>query len=269
MYHCHTLLFVGCGLIFKGVDILPNLEYKLDFALDTDNISGNIPVIIVAAGSSIRMQGISKQFVSLCGVPAIVHTLSAFENSPQISRIILVTKEEFINEIQILADKFMIHKLTDIVSGGNTRQESVICGLNRLGEEEYVLIHDGARPLISSAVISRVCDALPSADGVIPTVKVKDTIKSVDEKGMVIKTVPRDLLYSVQTPQGVNVKKYREAINSADISAFTDDASILESAGMSVKIVEGDYKNIKITTPDDIGVAEFYLEKGENDNANR
>ncbi len=248
---------------------MPKIEYKLDFALDTDGANGNIPVIIVAAGSSLRMQGISKQFAAICGVPTIVHTLSAFENAPQISRIILVTKEEFINEIQLLADKYMISKLSDIVAGGNTRQESVNCGLNRLGGEEYVLIHDGARPLVSADVIALVCNALQSADGVIPAVKVKDTIKSVDENGMVLETVPRDMLYSVQTPQGINVKKYREAINITDISVFTDDASILEAAGMSVKIVDGDYKNIKITTPDDIGIAEYYLEKGENDNANR
>lgn len=248
---------------------MPKLEYKLDFAPSMSSEIGNIPVIIVAAGSSVRMQGISKQFVTLCGVPAIVHTLSAFENAPQISKIILVTKQEFINEIQLLADRYMISKLTDIVEGGNTRQESVNCGLNRLRDEEYVLIHDGARPLVSPDIIARVCDALPLADGVIPAVKVKDTIKRADENGFISNTVPRDLLYAVQTPQGVNVKKYTKAIANTDISVFTDDASILETAGMSVKIVDGDYKNIKITTPDDIGIAEYYLEKGENDNANR
>ncbi len=242
---------------------MPKLEYKLDFATENLNNTGKFPVIIVAAGSSVRMGGISKQFATLCGVPAIVHTLSAFENSPEISRIILVTKEEFVNEIQLLKGKYMINKLSDIVTGGKTRQDSVRNGLEQLGAEEYVLIHDGARPLVSNAVISRVCAALIEADGVIPAVKIKDTIKKVDEKGFVIKTVARENLYSVQTPQGVNVKKYRAAMENTDVSLFTDDASVLEAAGLSVKMVEGDYKNIKITTPDDIIIAEQYLERGE------
>ena len=241
---------------------MPKLEYGLAFDTQCD-ANGKIPVIVVAAGSSVRMQGVSKQFVTLCGVPAIVHTLLAFENSTQISRIILVTKEEYINDIQLLAEKYMISKLSDIVKGGNTRQDSVNCGLSRLADENYVLIHDGARPLVDNGVITRVCNALGTADGVICAVKVKDTIKRVLPDNTVAETLPRDALYSVQTPQGVNVKKYRDAVSKADLSCFTDDASVLEAAGYSVKIVEGDYRNIKITTPDDIGVAEYYLEKRE------
>lgn len=242
---------------------MPKLEYKLDFAVQTQE-KGSIPVIIVAAGSSVRMQGISKQFITLCGIPAIVHTMVAFQNASQISRIILVTKEEYINEIQLLANKYMISKLSDIVVGGSTRQDSVKNGLDRLDDEEFVLIHDGARPLVSVEVISRVCNALSDADGVICAVKVKDTIKRVDINDAVLETIPRDMLYNTQTPQGLNVKKYRDAIKNVDVSKFTDDASILESVGAVVKIVEGEYKNIKITTPDDIGIAEYYLEKGEN-----
>ena len=242
---------------------MPKLEYKLQFSTVKENV-GEFPVVIVAAGSSLRMQGVSKQFTSLCGVPTIVHTLLAFQNSPKISKIILVTKSDFINEVQLLANKYMISKLTDIVEGGATRQESVNCGLNCLIDERFVLIHDGARPLVSGDVISRVCDALNDADGVICAVKVKDTIKKVDDNGTVLETIPREALYSVQTPQGVNLEKYRQAVSLVDVSLFTDDASILEAAGYKVKIVEGDYKNIKITTPDDIGIAEYYLEKGEN-----
>ncbi len=242
---------------------MPKLEYKLDFAVQTQE-KGSIPVIIVAAGSSVRMQGISKQFITLCGIPAIVHTMVAFQNASQISRIILVTKEEYISEIQLLAYKYMISKLSDIVVGGSTRQDSVKNGLDRLDDEEFVLIHDGARPLVSGEVISRVCNALSDADGVICAVKVKDTIKRVDNNDAVLETIPRDMLYNTQTPQGLNVKKYRDAIKNVDVSKFTDDASILESVGAVVKIVEGEYKNIKITTPDDIGIAEYYLEKGEN-----
>ena len=239
------------------------LEYKLDFTRQ-DEKTGNIPVIVLAAGSSTRMNGISKQFINLCGIPAIVHTLSAFEKASEISRIVLVTKEDYIAEMQLLAQKFMITKLTDIVSGGDSRQESVKNGLEKINED-YVLIHDGARPLISEEVISRVCSQLTSADGVVCAVPVKDTIKKVDENGYIVNTVSRNDLFSAQTPQGVRTEKYREILNSADCSCFTDDASLLESASLSVKIVAGDYRNIKITTQEDITAAEGYLEKRGNE----
>ena len=238
-------------------------KYKLEFTNIEDN-KGDFPVIVVAAGSSLRMQGQSKQFINLCGIPAIIHTLSAFENSPQISRIILVTKQEYINEMQLLAEKYMITKLTDIVEGGTDRQASVKCGLSRLADEKYVLIHDGARPLVTDEIISRVCAALCDTDGVVCGVPVKDTVKRVDTNSIVEKTIPRASLYSVQTPQGVNVERYKQALGAVDSSDFTDDASILEAANMSVKIVLGDYSNIKLTTPDDIALAEYYLEKRGN-----
>ncbi len=238
-------------------------KYKLEFTSVEAN-KGDYPVIVVAAGSSLRMQGNAKQFVNLCGKPAIIHTLSAFESSPQISRIILVTKQEYINEMQLLAQKYMITKLSDIVEGGNNRQESVKCGLSRLADEKYVLIHDGARPLVSEEVILRVCVALNDADGVVCAVPVKDTVKRVEANGFVEQTINRQSLYCVQTPQGVNVEKYKEALSVADSTLFTDDASILESANMSVKVVMGDYSNIKLTTPEDISLAEYYLEKRGN-----
>lgn len=238
-------------------------EYKLDFT-NVETEKGEYPVIIVAAGSSLRMQGTAKQFVNLSGIPAIVHTLSAFENSPEISRIILVTKQEYINEMQLLAEKYMISKLSDIVEGGVDRQSSVKCGLSRLSNESHVLIHDGARPLVTEDIISRVCASLKDADGVVCAVPVKDTVKYSDESGFVTKTISRDSLYSVQTPQGVNVKKYNDALSDKNCSRFTDDASILEAANMSVKIVMGDYSNIKLTTPEDIALAEYYLERRGN-----
>ncbi len=239
------------------------LEYKLDFTCQDENL-GNIPVIVLAAGSSTRMNGVSKQFVNLCGIPTIIHTLSAFEKASEISKIILVTKEEYVTDMQLLAEKFMISKLTDIVIGGESRQESVKNGLEKICED-YVLIHDGARPLVTEEIISRVCSQLQNADGVICAVPVKDTVKKVDKSGLISNTVSRDDLFSAQTPQGVSVEKYRKILNSTDCSQFTDDASILESAGLTVKVVAGDYKNIKITTKEDIAVAEIYLEKRGNE----
>ncbi len=238
---------------------MEKLDYKLDFSYETER-TGGVPVIVLAAGSSQRMKGISKQFLNLCGIPAIIHTLLAFEKSHEISRIILVTKDEYVCDMSKLAEKFMITKLTDIVSGGSTRQESVKNGLEKI-TEEFVLIHDGARPLVTEEIISRVCEQLSFSDAVICAVPVKDTVKKVNADGFIESTIPRETLFSAQTPQGVSVKKYNEVLKNIDCSDFTDDASIMENAGYKVKVVMGDYTNIKITTQEDISVAESFLEK--------
>lgn len=234
---------------------------KLEFNINEEQ--QGMPVIILAAGNSTRMQGINKQFACIGGVPVIIRTLLAFERSEYISNIILVVKADDIFELQMLAKKYGISRLSDIVCGGNTRQESVANGLSRMGTEcENVLIHDGARPLIENKIIKNVATALENYSAVTCAVKVKDTIKQVDEDGLVIKTVPRESLVAVQTPQGVNVAEYKKAIETlGDISIFTDDCSIMEAAGHKVYIVDGSYKNIKITTPEDISVAEALLKE--------
>lgn len=236
-------------------ETLNKLDSKLEY--EVANVSEkSVPVIVVAAGSSSRMQGINKQFLEINSVPVIVKTLLCFESCSAIKNIVLVTKSDDIFEMQRLAQKFGISKLSDIVCGGATRQESVLNGLERVKNEEFVLIHDGARPFVSQSVVWGVVDTLEKCDAVTCAVKVKDTIKQIDENGKVIKTVDRASLVSVQTPQGVNVKKYLDAINKVgDVSAFTDDTSIMEAARYNVRVVEGSYKNIKITTPDDIALA--------------
>lgn len=241
-------------------EFMQTAEYKLSYTT-TDEVTKPMPVIIVAAGSSVRMQGISKQFISINGIPAIVHTMLAFQRSAKISNIILVTKDEFILQMQKLAHEYEITKLSDIVVGGNTRQESVKNGLNRVKNEDFVLIHDGARPMVTDEIISRVCAELNCNDAVVCVVKVKDTVKRVDRDNYVLETLKRDELISVQTPQGVNLAKYKMALETVTCADFTDDASIMEAAGYKVKTVEGDYTNIKITTPEDIVLAEYYLKK--------
>lgn len=236
-------------------------ECKLEFSL-FKNSETAVPVIIVAAGSSSRMNGIDKQFLMLDGIPVIARTLMAFENNPLISNIILVTREENIPKMQILAEKFAVSKLTDTVCGGNSREESVLCGLKRVSKQcESVLIHDGARPLVSAAVISGVVSALKEFPAVTCAVPVKDTIKRVDENKTVIETPNRSSLYAVQTPQGVHIEEFLSAAKKAgeSISGFTDDMSVMEAAGYPVHITEGSYKNIKITTPEDIIPAEYML----------
>lgn len=235
-------------------------ELKLDYSLCEEQKSG-LPVIIAAAGSSARM-GQNKQLLELNGIPVIARTLLQFENCPKIKNIILVVRTEDIFTLQLLAEKYGISKVTDIVCGGESRQESVLKGFARLDKgDKSVLIHDGARPLITDSIICSVANALDKYVAVTCAVKVKDTVKQVDENGKVIKTLDRSSLVAVQTPQGVRVEEYLEAVQKAgDIAAFTDDTSLMEAAGFEVHTVEGSYKNIKITTPEDIPAAESFLE---------
>lgn len=239
---------------------------KTDFEIKytTSDALERYPVIIVAAGNSSRMQGMNKQFFEVGGVPVIARTMSAFQNSTLISKIILVTKEEFIADMQKIALKYNISKLTDIVVGGNDRFSSVLNGFECLNDDDLkVLIHDGARPFVNSVIIGNVCAALQNFDASVCAVPLKDTVKTVNDDGTVNNTPDRTKLFSVQTPQGVDVKLYkRAASNITDTSVITDDASVMELAGHIVKIVKGDYKNIKITTPEDIVLAEAFL-KGE------
>jgi len=220
-----------------------------------------LPVIVVAAGNSTRMGGVNKQFIELLGVPVIARSLLAFQNSDSVSRIILVTRQEDINPLQLLCEKYGISKLSDIVAGGENRHESVMNGFACLNSgDKAVMIHDGARPLVSDSIICSVAEALNKYDAVTCAVKVKDTIKQVAPDGKIEKTLDRSKLVSVQTPQGVKVEEYLEAVKKVeDVCQFTDDPSVLEAAGYDAYVVEGSYKNIKITTPEDIALAEIYL----------
>lgn len=243
---------------------MQTLNFELKYTENT-TIENAIPVIIVAAGSSTRMKGISKAFAELKGIPVIVRTLLAFQRSPYISNIILVTKEEFIVDMQNFTDKYAITKVSDIVVGGSCRQESVLNGLKIVKNAEKVLIHDGARPLLSQSLIAEISEKALGEQAVICAVKSKDTVKNVGADMMVTKTYNRDELYCVQTPQSADVKTYLSLLENSDLAIFTDDASVFEHAKIPVCVVNGEYHNIKITTPDDLALAEFYLEKmGEN-----
>ena len=224
-----------------------------------------IPAIIVAAGSFTRMEGVNKQLAEISGIPVIIRTLMAFENSNLVSSIIFVVRADDVFSMQLLTEKYGITKLTDIVCGGNCRQESVVKGLSRVSvTAEKVLIHDGARPLVDGDAIERVAKGLDSFSAVTCAVPIVDTVKRVDTNGQVLETLNRDGLVSVQTPQGVRVTDYKSALEKAeDLSAFTDDMSIMEKAGFKVLTVMGSRDNIKITTKRDIPFAESLLEERE------
>ena len=242
-----------------------NTQTKLQYDIcKTDNKA--VPVIIVAAGNSTRMNGINKQFMPIIGVPVIARTLLTFEACNSISKIIIVTARESVLDMQLVCDKYMISKVIDIVEGGTNRHESVMKGIARLAEsEKKVLIHDGARPFISIDTIREVVCALEDYDAALCVSKINDTVKMIDDNGLVKDTVDRSMLYAAQTPQGVDVTKYKHACETIEnIDWFTDDASIMETAGYSVKAIVGSGKNIKITTPDDISIAEAIV-KGEEE----
>ena len=242
-------------------------EFKLEYEIEELSADGGVPVIVVAAGSSTRMNGINKQTALLCGVPLIIRTLMRFEKCGKISNIILVVKPDDVFSMQQLADRYHIEKLTDIVCGGENRQQSVKNGLERLPENaETVLIHDGARPFVTDEIICGVISALGTHNAVTCAVKLKDTVKQVDENGNVLSTPDRNTLVAVQTPQGVNVSDYRAALeNAEDLGRFTDDMSVMEAAGHKPFTVLGSYENIKVTTPEDIALAEYLILKDEKE----
>lgn len=242
-------------------------EFKLEYEIEELPADGGVPVIVVAAGSSTRMNDINKQTALLCGVPLIIRTLMQFEKCSKISNIILVVKPDELFSMQQLADGYSIKKLSDIVCGGESRQQSVKNGLERLPENaETVLIHDGARPFVTDEIICSVISALSTHNAVTCAVKLKDTVKQVDENGNVLSTPDRNTLVAVQTPQGVNVSDYRAALESSvDLGRFTDDMSVMEAAGHKPFTVPGSYENIKVTTPEDIALAEYLILKDEKE----
>ncbi len=225
---------------------------------------GMASAIIVAAGSSTRMGGVSKQLLSVGGIPVIARTLLSFQRASCIKNIVLVARECDMPELQIIAEKFMITKLTDIVEGGACREESVKNGVLRLDKDtKIVLVHDGARPLVTGEIICAVAEAAEKYGAATCAVPVKDTLKVV-ENGVITDTLERAKIYSAQTPQGFSYTLFKNAIESVeDLSLFTDDCAVVENAGKPVHIVMGDYNNIKITTKEDVLIAEEIIKRGE------
>lgn len=237
---------------------MPLTEFKIEYENKSDNMSGAVPVVIVAAGSSSRMGGVDKMFANLFGIPVIARTMLAFERNKNVSEIIVVTKEESIDEISKLAKTYMITKLTSVIKGGKTRLDSVEKGLSCINEAKGVMVHDGARPFVSDALITEMAISAEKYDCSVCAVKVKDTIKL--QKADSVTTLSRDNLYAVQTPQSMNFAKYLTALkNCENKDKYTDDASVMEAAGYTTKIIEGEENNFKITTPYDLKIAEFIL----------
>ncbi len=217
--------------------------------------------VIVSAGNASRMGGIDKVMAPIGGEPMIVRTVRQFQNCDAIREIVVVTRPDLIVPIMDLCHDFS--KLKAVVVGGDSRDASVSLGLNTLSEKcKLVAVHDGARPFAGWQLIDRVVRAAHTYGAAAPAIPVKDTIKVVS--GGLVKTTPdRSTLRAVQTPQVFDFALLRGALKKAkqDGLAITDDCSAVEHMGMSVKIVEGDERNIKITTPLDLNLAEMILEE--------
>ena len=219
--------------------------------------------VIVAAGNASRMGGIDKVMAPLSGKALITHTVRAFQNCDAIREIVVVVRQDQQAAVTGLCAGF--DKVTAVVAGGSDRSESVEAGLRALSKKvKLVAVQDGARPLITCQVIDRTVRAAHTYGAAAPAVPVKDTIKVV-KGGVVLETPDRSTLQAVQTPQVFDRALLRGALQKAkqDKVAITDDCSAVEYMGMSVKIVEGDERNIKVTTPMDLKIAQLLLEEME------
>ena len=218
--------------------------------------------VILAAGLGKRMQaGHNKQFIEICGQSILTHTLTVFAQIPEIAKIVLVVRAGEEDTCQNMIPEIAENK-TVLAIGGKERQDSVHNGIRAITWEcEYILIHDGARPLVTEEVIRRTLLAAQNSGAAICAVPVKDTIKRADSDGNVLATIPRESLWAVQTPQVFRADLIRRAYENAYVHNHygTDDASLVEYLGEKIKIVTGDYENIKITTPEDIAIAEILL----------
>ncbi len=221
--------------------------------------------VIVAAGSSRRMGGENKLLLPLAGAPVLAHTLSAFEKCAAIRDIVLVCREQDILPYTELAKSFGISKLRTVTRGGDSRTASVLAGITAAPEDAaLVAVHDGARPLVSEAVITEAVYAAAEYGAAAPVVPVKDSIKRIED-GRIAADVPRDTLAAVQTPQVFSRAVLTRALQAAarENRTFTDDCAAVEAMGQAVRATHGSYENLKITTPEDILVAEALLQKEE------
>jgi 2-C-methyl-D-erythritol 4-phosphate cytidylyltransferase len=224
----------------------------------------NVSVLIPAAGSGRRMgTPLSKQYLEVAGRPILVPPLSLFQTHSNIDQIYVIASPEAVAYCRSeIVERFAFNKVKAVVAGGEQRQTSVLLGLHacEATDDDLILVHDGVRPLVTAACVDRLLPVAARVGACVLAVPVKDTIKEVDA-GLVRGTPDRQRLWQVQTPQGFRAGLLRRAHQQALKDGFfgTDDAALVERLGEAVAVVEGDYRNIKITTADDLLVASAFL----------
>lgn len=225
--------------------------------------------IVLAAGQGRRMGSrVQKQFLELCGYPVVYHSLKCFQECEWIDQIILVTGAECLDYCKReIVERFQLTKVKEIVEGGKERHDSVYAGLGACQGTDYVFVHDGARPLVSQEILERALAGVQECKACVVGMPSKDTVKLADDQGFVAETPSRDRVWNIQTPQAFAYEVLREAhdrIRQRDFSQVTDDAMVVEQeTGYRVKLVEGSYENLKITTPEDLEIAKTILKKRE------
>lgn len=229
--------------------------------------------IVMAAGSGVRMKtATKKQFINILGMPVVAYSLKAFQENENIDSIVLVVPEGYIDESLAMCVRHGFSKVKNITEGSDQRFKSVFNGLKCAPKDtDYVLIHDGVRPMITQELIDRCCKYVLMTRACVAAVPVTDTIKRANTHGFAVETLDRSTLWSIQTPQAFSYPLLREAYSAlqktleeygADESKITDDAVIVENmTDCHVRIIAGDPKNIKITTPNDLIIAEAYLKQ--------
>ena len=227
-----------------------------------------ITAIFPAAGQGKRMgMKVNKIFLSLGGKTVLYHTLYTFSKCEMIDELVVVASPEEVTVVRELLKTMDGLKPWQVVAGGLERQYSIENALEVVSPgTKIILVHDAARPIISTKIIEKVIEETRHHGATITAVRAKDTIKVVDEKGIVIDTPQRNGLWAVQTPQGFQADILKDAYQKAKEDDFlgTDDASLVERMGRKVKVVEGDYTNIKITTPEDLIMAESFIKRRSN-----
>ena len=225
-----------------------------------------VTALVPAAGMGKRMgKAVAKQFLPLGDKPMLAHTLLAFQRSSEIDEIIPILSEEDMEAcLRDVIEAFHLTKVKTLVVGGKERQDSVYNGIRKLEKDAAViLVHDGVRPFVTHDMIRECVEAARKGECVAVGVPLKDTIKQVDEKGIVCQTLERSRLWAIQTPQAFPVKVLRKAYDESQKNNMygTDDATLVERAGNKVRVLMGSYENIKITTPEDLILAEEILKR--------
>ena len=226
--------------------------------------------VVLAAGKGKRMNSdTAKQYLELCGKPVLYYSLKAFQDSFVDDIVVVASPDDMDRLRQDIVEKYGFTKVTHMVEGGAERYDSVLCGLRAIDDCDYVFIHDGARPFIDGEILERAYDMVKRTGTAIVSMPVKDTIKTVDDKGITIDTPDRAHVWQMQTPQVFAfgpIKQAYEKMNlmkdevAAEGTAITDDAMVMERFGeLPVYVSEGSYRNIKITTPEDMLIAEAFL----------
>ncbi|MGD2279084.1 MAG: 2-C-methyl-D-erythritol 4-phosphate cytidylyltransferase [Candidatus Omnitrophota bacterium] len=224
----------------------------------------SVIALVPSAGSGQRMNNSKddKLFLELKGRPLLVHVLSGLQGSRLVDRIILIVKESYVGEAGRLVDEYAISKVADIIPGGETRAHSVANGLARVeaGDNDIILVHDGARPFLKEQNIQDVVDSARQYGAAVLGVPCTSTIKKVTEKNIIERTVDRRVLWEAQTPQAFRFGIIKEAYKDFEGLGVTDDSGLVEKLGKKVCIVPGDRNNIKVTVPEDLKLAEAILD---------